>query len=253
VICRRVPSGKINRAALPKPGFHRLVASGQKVAPQDALETAIASVWGAVLGLEQVSVVDDFFLDLGGHSLFAALAVSQLRKQPGMAHVSLSDLYAHPTVQRLAHYLAKARPQASVPPIPALAAAPNWLRDLRYFLTGTGQAFALYLLFFLPALMLAIVGGVILTENGLMQAVGLLGTVSVIALTYPVLTVLIGGGSEMAGHWPLPCGQLSAMGQLLLPFLAGGAGGGTGTPSSHRRFTADALVSAPDGYQGRQT
>ncbi|BBP04429.1 peptide synthetase [Sulfuriferula plumbiphila] len=204
-----LPSGKINRSALPRPGFHRLIASGQKVAPQGALETAIASVWGAVLGVAQVSAVDDFFLDLGGHSLFAALAVSQLRKQPGMTHVSLSDLYAHPTVQQLAHYLAKARPQASVLPS-AHAAASNWLRNLRHLLTGTGQAFALYLLFFLPALMLATVGGIILTENGLMQALGLLGTVSLIALTYPVLIILLAAavkwlviGRYRAGSYPL--------------------------------------------------
>ncbi|MES2000312.1 MAG: Pls/PosA family non-ribosomal peptide synthetase [Pseudomonadota bacterium] len=202
-------SGKINRSALPKPGFHRLIASGETVAPQGALETAIASVWGEVLGLAQVSVVDDFFLDLGGHSLFAALAVSQLRKQPGMTHVSLSDLYTHPTVQRLAHYLAKARPPVNVLP-PVHAAVPDWLRNMRYFLTGTGQAFALYLLFFLPALMLAAVGGIILTEDGLMQTIGLLSTVSLIALTYPVLTILLAAavkwlviGRYRAGSYPL--------------------------------------------------
>jgi non-ribosomal peptide synthetase-like protein len=205
-----LPSGKINRSALPQPGFHRLVASGRIVAPQGTLETTIAEVWGRVLGLTQVSAAGDFFLDLGGHSLFAALAVSQLRKQPGMAHVSLSDLYTHPTVQRLAHYLAKARPQTKVPPSTHTTTTPDWLLNLRYFLTGTGQAFALYALFFLPALMLAIVGGVILTENGLMQAVGLLGTVSLIALTYPVLTIILAAtvkwlviGRYHAGSYPL--------------------------------------------------
>jgi len=206
-----LPSGKINRNALPQPGFHRLVASDQIIAPQGPLETTIAGVWGEVLGLPKVSAADDFFLDLGGHSLFAALAVSQLRKHPGMAHVSLSDLYTHPTVQRLAQYLAKARPQVNVQPThTATAATPDWLRNLRYFLTGTGQALALYALFFLPALMLAIVGGVILTENGLMQAVGLLGTVSLIALTYPVLTIILAAavkwlviGRYRAGSYPL--------------------------------------------------
>ena len=202
-------SGKINRSALPKPGFHRLIASGQYVAPVCDLETTIAGIWGEVLGVTQVSVTDDFFLDLGGHSLFAALAVSQLRKYTGMTHVSLSDLYTHPTVQRLAHYLAKARPQTAAP-VATRAVVPDWLRNLRYVLTGTGQAFALYGLFFLPALMLATVGGIILTEDGLMQAVGLLGTVSLIALTYPVLTIVLAAavkwsviGRFRAGSYPL--------------------------------------------------
>ena len=52
-----------------------------------------------------VSVEADFFLDLGGHSLFAATVISNLRQEREFRHLSIADLYNNPTVRGLAHHL----------------------------------------------------------------------------------------------------------------------------------------------------
>ena len=60
-------------------------AGGGAVPPETPVESEIAAAWGRVFGHEVHSVEADFFLDLGGHSLFAALAVSDLRQHYGLA------------------------------------------------------------------------------------------------------------------------------------------------------------------------
>jgi acyl transferase domain-containing protein len=48
------------------------------VAPRDELEQAVAGIWGELLGIDHVGVLDDFYA-LGGHSLLATRLVSRLR------------------------------------------------------------------------------------------------------------------------------------------------------------------------------
>ncbi|MBR0669386.1 amino acid adenylation domain-containing protein, partial [Roseomonas hellenica] len=90
------PNGKIDRAALPRPQQH----ATQHVAPRNETERALADIWAAVLGVEQVGVTDSFF-DLGGHSLMATQAVARIRKQLGY-EVPLRSLFAAKTIENLA-------------------------------------------------------------------------------------------------------------------------------------------------------
>ncbi|HRL28618.1 MAG TPA: amino acid adenylation domain-containing protein, partial [Alcaligenes sp.] len=60
-------NGKIDRKALPEPQF---VGGQDYKAPQGELETALASIWAQVLGVQRVGRYDNFF-ELGGHSLLA--------------------------------------------------------------------------------------------------------------------------------------------------------------------------------------
>lgn len=72
----RTPNGKLDRAALPGPA--PVVAEGRRyVAPRTPVETAVATVWAEVLGVERVGVHDDFF-DLGGHSLLVLRVAARL-------------------------------------------------------------------------------------------------------------------------------------------------------------------------------
>ena len=111
-------SGKVNRKALERP--RRIaVESRNLVAPVTATETALLPAWREALGQPAVSVEDDFFEELGGHSLKAARMVSLARATPSLAAISIQDLYAAPTVRKLAARLDEARPtQASRPPEP---------------------------------------------------------------------------------------------------------------------------------------
>ncbi|PJD90756.1 MAG: peptide synthetase [Legionella sp.] len=95
-----LPSGKVNRKQLPLPTSKP--QSNPYHAPKTALEMKIAQIISEVLKTKKVSIKDDFFYDLGGHSLTAAAVISQLRKQPECHHLSMLDLYHHRTIEQLA-------------------------------------------------------------------------------------------------------------------------------------------------------
>ena len=89
-------NGKLDRKALPQPD-----AAPQQafVAPQDALQIALAGIWQDVLGLERVGLEDNFF-ELGGDSIISIQVVSRAR-QLGI-HLNPRDLFQHQTVRSLA-------------------------------------------------------------------------------------------------------------------------------------------------------
>ena len=87
-------SGKLDRKALPRPDGRR--GDGGYVAPRTALETELAALWAARLGLDRIGIHDDFF-DLGGYSLLAMRLVEPLSALIGRT-VSLHDIVAAPTI-----------------------------------------------------------------------------------------------------------------------------------------------------------
>lgn len=96
------PNGKVDRRALPAPGTVPMEDESAVgyVAPRNALEETVASVWAAVLNLARVGAHDDFFA-LGGNSILAARAVSRLREALSVK-MSLRTLFDSPTVAALA-------------------------------------------------------------------------------------------------------------------------------------------------------
>ncbi|MCX6619663.1 MAG: amino acid adenylation domain-containing protein, partial [Acidobacteria bacterium] len=95
-------SGKADRKQLPAPRTPRLaVRTGEFIAPATPFEETIAAVWSSVFGLADISVEADFFLELGGHSLFAAQVMSKLRQQERFRGLGIADLYSHPTIRGL--------------------------------------------------------------------------------------------------------------------------------------------------------
>jgi non-ribosomal peptide synthetase-like protein len=97
----RLPSGKVDRGRLAFPAT-AVRPPKAMVAPATAAEERVHAVWSDVFAPVAVSADDDFFLDLGGHSLKAAQVVSRLRKLPGFEGLSMQDVYRRPTVQQLA-------------------------------------------------------------------------------------------------------------------------------------------------------
>ncbi|HYH13788.1 MAG TPA: AMP-binding protein, partial [Flavisolibacter sp.] len=92
-------NGKADRKALPDVRLTPHVPQNY-VAPRNKTEKMIASIWGQLLGIEQVGVFDNFF-DLGGNSLMAVQIMAKLEKELG-AKLPLAILFQHPTVQKLA-------------------------------------------------------------------------------------------------------------------------------------------------------
>jgi len=72
------PSGKVDRTALPNPGKDRPVTDTVFVSPRTPIEEVLAEVWRHVLGIEKISVYDDFFA-LGGDSLLGLQIASKIR------------------------------------------------------------------------------------------------------------------------------------------------------------------------------
>ncbi len=87
--------------AFPALGEERV--SKVPVLPRNELEQAIASAWQAVLGVDQVSVHDNFF-DLGGYSLLAVQLLLRLHTELGL-DLNLLHLFQFPTIDSLVHFL----------------------------------------------------------------------------------------------------------------------------------------------------
>ena len=113
-------SGKVNRKALERP--RRIEVETRALEPPATqTEADLLAAWRESLGQQAISVEDDFFEALGGHSLRAARMVSIARATPALASVSIQDLYAAPTIRALGARLDAARPAATAsakPPEP---------------------------------------------------------------------------------------------------------------------------------------
>ncbi|RKH21643.1 amino acid adenylation domain-containing protein [Corallococcus sp. CA047B] len=111
-------NGKVERKALPDPRDCP-GAEDDFVAPETALERAIARVWAEVLRVDAVSATADFF-ELGGQSLLATRAIARLGdllQRP----VALRTLFEHPTLRAFSAAVETGHPtsghtEAPIPP-----------------------------------------------------------------------------------------------------------------------------------------
>jgi amino acid adenylation domain-containing protein len=95
-----LPSGKVDRRALPAPGSSRPVLSVPVVMPRTSVEAELGKIWEKVLNLEQVGI-HDHFLELGGHSLLATQILSRVLKT-FRVELPFQILLQAPTVAELA-------------------------------------------------------------------------------------------------------------------------------------------------------
>jgi len=105
------PSGKIDRLRLP-PVDAALRSPHAHAPPRSALEKLIASIWEDVLGTEPVGLHEDFFKDLGGHSLLGTQVVARVREALNV-QLPLRRLFDAPTVDALSDALLEDAANAS--------------------------------------------------------------------------------------------------------------------------------------------
>ncbi|MBW4649609.1 MAG: amino acid adenylation domain-containing protein [Kastovskya adunca ATA6-11-RM4] len=90
-------NGKIDRQAFPEPDT--IIAKPEKsfVLPHTSLEKVMAGIWSEVLGVEQIGIHDNFFLDLGGNSLLATQVMAHVRETL-QVELPLRHFFESPTV-----------------------------------------------------------------------------------------------------------------------------------------------------------
>jgi len=117
------PSGKLDRNALPAPE----PKSMQTPESVNDVQSALMGVWRKVCGIDAAGLDENFF-DLGGSSLQLAEVEAELRSRIDPT-VSITDLFAYPTIRSLSLRLEKGTG----------AATP--LRDARERARKQGQVF----------------------------------------------------------------------------------------------------------------
>jgi len=96
-------SGRVDVSQLPEAVRPRGEGPNPYVAPRDAQEARLATIWSEVLGVEPVGVTDSF-LELGGYSSLAVTLLARLEEEFGRK-LPLVSLFQEPTVAHLAELL----------------------------------------------------------------------------------------------------------------------------------------------------
>ncbi|WP_299612651.1 amino acid adenylation domain-containing protein [uncultured Tateyamaria sp.] len=100
-------NGKLDRRALALSEQDRNMSQQGYVAPRNPLEEALSILWAEVLDTGHIGIDDDFFTELGGHSLIAVQLINKLRETLE-TDVALRTLFERPTVRSFAEGLAEA-------------------------------------------------------------------------------------------------------------------------------------------------
>ncbi len=119
----RLANGKLARGELPAP----MRAVG--LPPRGALEEAVAQIWQALLGVEEIHREADFFA-LGGHSLLATRLIARIRQQLQI-DIPLLAIFEHSTVTGLAQAI-----EAAAQALPSSPALPKLERQTRITTNG---------------------------------------------------------------------------------------------------------------------
>ncbi|HWO17375.1 MAG TPA: amino acid adenylation domain-containing protein [Kofleriaceae bacterium] len=127
------PNGKVDRRALPAPSAtaEAPVQGGAFRGPQTRAEQLVATVWRELLGVDRISVADNF-LDLGGHSLLIMQAIAKLEARTGKRISPRAFIFQ--TLEQIAREYDAKKPEPPKPTPPAPAAPTSrlsrWLSAL---------------------------------------------------------------------------------------------------------------------------
>ena len=102
----RTPNGKLDRRTLPAPIDAPTAQHGAYAAPRTEAELALAEIWRALLGREQIGIHDDFFA-LGGHSLLATRVMAHIRDAFEL-ELPLRLMFEAPTIAEFAAAIERA-------------------------------------------------------------------------------------------------------------------------------------------------
>lgn len=98
-------NGKVDIKALPVLRQHKASKTRILVAPRNDIEATVLSIWKDVLGVDQLSIHDNFF-EVGGDSLLITRVMGMINTSTPYT-VTMADLFANPTIQSLTDYFAQ--------------------------------------------------------------------------------------------------------------------------------------------------
>ena len=91
-------NGKVNLSEIP---LHKMtqISKQEHIEPRNKLEESIAKIWREILGIEKISVFDNFF-ECGGDSMLSIQVFYRMKQE--RLNISPKDLIAYPTISELA-------------------------------------------------------------------------------------------------------------------------------------------------------
>ena len=134
-------NGKVDRAALPRPGQGRPPLEAPFAPPRDLVQLRLCEVWERCLDVRPVGIDDDFF-ELGGDSLLATAMMDEVASL-FESNVPLTALLGGPTVAQLARAITERRPDLQAPVVPLRTAG---TRRPFFFLHGDYHSGGFYCL-----------------------------------------------------------------------------------------------------------
>jgi amino acid adenylation domain-containing protein len=111
VVIRSMPlnsSGKPDKKQLPAPRQEQARMLAEHVGPRNEMETALAAIWCKLLGLDQVSIHDNFF-EIGGQSLIGIQMLAHVERELGQK-LPVKALFQSPTIAKLAGLMHHGQP-----------------------------------------------------------------------------------------------------------------------------------------------
>ena len=103
-------SNKADRKLLPAPKSARLRLNDKVVPPETETEETLSEALRDLLALEAASIDADLFVDYGAHSLLMARFCARVRALDPSLQIAMRDVYANPTIRRLARALDAQKP-----------------------------------------------------------------------------------------------------------------------------------------------
>lgn len=199
-----LPSGKADRKALPPPsGPRRLSGTGSHVPPESPAEQELAELLADVLGVPEVSVVSDFFADLGADSLMMARFNAAARRRAGWSALSMRHVYSYPTIRQLATALGQREPAVAAATTDASRGdLPNrrTIGKPRYALCGLLQVVAFASCALAGAWLLDLGAGWVLAAHGTVM-ITIRGLLAGAAATFMMGTLPIAAKWLLIGRW----------------------------------------------------
>ena len=118
-----LPSGKVDRRALPLGTNGAGAATRGQIKPRDEIERRLMSIWRELLDVKEFGAGDNFF-ELGGNSLLAMRVLARVRREFEV-EVSIRSLFDGPTIEELRREIERAKASGLAPQIPAILPRPR--------------------------------------------------------------------------------------------------------------------------------